>query len=126
MLVSRKRSTPLLLLVTFTFILLFYRRHNAKGIYKSSWVFSSNAGLARAPANRTLGFGAVIVVSKQDSERRHSLVQAANVTDLELTIPSQPQWSESDIQRFLNGQEQDLGQKGSILAWLGHSNVLHW
>lgn len=78
----------------------------------------------KLPANSTLGFGAVIVVSKDGSERRHALVQAANVTDLHLTIPKQPQWTEGDVQKFIDGQ--DDVQRGSILAWLGHHNALRW
>jgi hypothetical protein len=51
-------------------------------------------------------------------------VQAANVTDVDLTIPKQPIWTEGDLQRFINGQED--AQRGSILAWLGHRNALQW
>jgi hypothetical protein len=46
------------------------------------------------------------------------------VTDIELTIPLQPQWSERDLQQFRNDQEGV--QIGSLLAWLGHLNVLRW
>ena len=123
MLVSRKRSAPLLLLFTLTFILLLSRRHSTNKIFRP-WILSSESSLSRTPANRTLGFGAVVVVSKQSSDRRHSLVQAANVTDVELTIPPQPKWTDSDIQKFVNGQ--DGAQTGSVLAWLGHNNVLRW
>jgi hypothetical protein len=65
---------------------------------------------------------AVIAVSSQDSDRRQALVQAANVTDCDLTIPSQPQWTESEMQRFIDGQKHV--QRGSIPAWLGHHNAL--
>jgi hypothetical protein len=66
----------------------------------------------------------VVAVSKAGSERRHALVQAANVSDFDITIPAQPEWTEGDIQRFINGQENT--HKGSILAWLGHHNALQW
>jgi hypothetical protein len=46
------------------------------------------------------------------------------VTDVQLTIPAQPQWTEGDVQRFINGQSNV--QRGSILAWLGHHNALRW
>jgi hypothetical protein len=47
------------------------------------------------------------------------------VTDIELTIPRQPKWSDTDIQKFRNNQEDGV-HLGSMLAWLGHLNVLKW
>lgn len=79
----------------------------------------------REPTNATLGFGAVVVVSKADSPRRHALLQAANVTEIELTIPAQPVWTEDDVNNFKNGPESKMGH-GSIYAWLGHHNALRW
>ncbi|KAF2278754.1 uncharacterized protein EI97DRAFT_431006 [Westerdykella ornata] len=76
-------------------------------------------------ANETLGFGAVLVVSKQGSRRRHALIQAANVTDIELTIPRQPKWTEEQLEDFSNGEDM-AEHRGSMLAWLGHHNVLKW
>ncbi|KAK1756753.1 glycosyltransferase family 25 protein [Echria macrotheca] len=76
----------------------------------------------RAPvldANSTLGFGAIYVVSKADSPRRHGLLQAANVTDIDLTIPSQPKWTEKDF-----GSPERKSSRGSLLAWLGHLHLL--
>lgn len=123
MLASRKRSTPLLLLVTLVLVVLYYRSEDADRIYEQ-WLSSIESRPVKLPANRTLGFGAVVVVSKDASARRHSLVQAANVTDFDVTIPQQPDWTEGDVQRFINGQ--DRVQRGSILAWLGHHNALRW
>ncbi|KAK5659871.1 hypothetical protein OQA88_13334 [Cercophora sp. LCS_1] len=68
--------------------------------------------------NSTLGFGTVYVVSKADSPRRHGLLQAANVTEIDLTIPSQPVWTEEQ----LSGHPK-IG-KGSLMAWLGHLHLL--
>jgi hypothetical protein len=119
MLASRKRSLPLLLAITLVFIVLFYYHGSNVGRIYQPWASSIEAA-----SNRTLGFGAVIAVSSQDSDRRHALVQAANVTDFDLTIPTQPQWTESEVQRFIDGQEH--AQRGSILAWLGHHNALRW
>ncbi|KAF2126863.1 glycosyltransferase family 25 protein [Dothidotthia symphoricarpi CBS 119687] len=128
MLASRKRPLPLLVACTLFFIVLFYHKARAHRIYQqwssSSLVESVESHPTKLPANRTLGFGAVVVVSKPDSERRHSLVQAANVTDIDLTIPQQPNWTEGDVYRFRNWQSG--AQRGSILAWLGHHNALRW
>ena len=69
-------------------------------------------------ANSTLGFGRIYVVSKEDSPRRHGLLQAANITELDLTIPVQPEWTDADLDvPFKIG-------KGSLLAWLGHLHAL--
>jgi hypothetical protein len=114
---SRKRSTPLLLLLIFVLLGIWYTNRDSDSIYLQ-WLSSIETRPAKIEANRTLGFGAVVAVSK------HALVQAANVSDFDLTIPAQPAWTEGDIQRFINGQENT--HKGSILAWLGHHNALQW
>jgi hypothetical protein len=122
MLASR-RPTPLLIALTFVLFVLFYHSSNADSIYQR-WSSSFEARPDKLPANSTLGFGAVVAVSRQGSHRRHALVQAANVTDFDLTVPKQPEWTEGDLQRFIDGQEN--AQRGSILAWLGHHNALRW
>jgi hypothetical protein len=123
MLATRKRPLPLLAVLTFVLVLILYHRDHADRIYQQ-WSTSMESHPMKLPANSTLGFGAVVVVSKDGSERRHALLQAANVTDVQLTIPAQPQWTEGDVQRFINGQSNV--QRGSILAWLGHHNALRW
>lgn len=120
---SRKRPLPLLVLLVVALVLYFYHR-DSDGVYVR-WAASLEAQQAKVPANRTLGFGAVVVVSRTGSDRRHSLLQAANVTDIDLTIPPQPVWTEGDMEKFRNGQEKNV-QRGSILAWLGHHNALRW
>jgi hypothetical protein len=123
MLASRKRPTPLLCTLTLIVIVLFYHSSNADRIYQQ-WSSPIESRPVNLPANSTLGFGAVVVISKEGSDRRHALVQSANVTDVHLTIPKQPVWTEGDLQRFIDGQENV--QRGSILAWLGHHNALRW
>jgi hypothetical protein len=123
MLASRKRPTPLLCTLTLIVIVLFYHSSNADRIYQQ-WSSPIESHPANLPANSTLGFGAVVVISKEGSDRRHALVQSANVTDVNLTVPKQPVWTEGDLQRFIDGQEN--AQRGSILAWLGHHNALRW
>jgi len=123
MLVSRKRPSPLLLASSLVLIVLFYQISTSDRIHQQ-WSSSYALRKGKAAANSTLGFGAVIAVSKEGSKRRHSLVQAANVTDLDLVIPHQPEWTEGDVEKFIDGQEN--AQRGSILAWLGHHNALRW
>jgi hypothetical protein len=126
MLAARRRSAPLLLALLALLLLICYRSQDvyADRIYAQWTAPSTTQSPGDTPANRTLGFGAVLAVSKPASKRRHALVQAANVTDFDITIPHQPTWTEGDVQRFINGQPHP--QKGSILAWLGHLNALRW
>jgi hypothetical protein len=120
---SMKRPLPLLVGLVLTLLVCFHYRDTDR-IY-IPWAASVELQHTKLPANRTLGFGAVVAVSKEGSNRRHALVQQANVTDFDLTLPKQPQWTESDVQMFRNGQE-DGTQHGSILAWMGHLNALRW
>ena len=75
------------------------------------------------PANSTLGFGAVLVVSSEKSSRRRDLLQAANVTEIELVIPNQPTWTHLDIAEFGSTEVHD-NNYGSLLAWMGHLHAL--
>lgn len=50
---------------------------------------------------------------------------AANLTDIDITIPSQPKWTGSDIQRLRINQGSKIG-RGSALAWMGHLHALRW
>ncbi|KAF1966326.1 hypothetical protein BU23DRAFT_560338 [Bimuria novae-zelandiae CBS 107.79] len=120
---SRKRPVHLLASLAITTLLLFYYRHTDR-IYLR-WPPSLGAQDVKLLANRTLGFGAVVVVSNEGSKRRHALLQAANVTDFDLTIPQQPQWTDNDVENFRGGQVDGV-QHGSILAWMGHHNALRW
>ena len=124
MLAPRKRPLPLLAALAFFFFVLFYHRSDADRIY-SQWSAKDGALPHNLAANKTLGFGALVVVSAPESPRLHLLRQAAAVTDISLTVPQQPAWTEGDVRRFRNGQDNDV-QKGSILAWMGHLNALQW
>jgi len=121
MLAPRKRGLPFLVTLSFIFVLLLYR-NDADRLY-IQWSSKIESLPYKLPANSTLGFGAIVVVSSPGSPRRHSLLQAAAVTNLTLTIPQQPSWTEGDVRRFRNGEEKDV-QKGSILAWMGHLHAL--
>lgn len=74
-------------------------------------------------ANSTLGFGAIYAVSRKDSPRRQSLLSAASLTNLDIVVPAQPTWKESDINTIKAPQNSSL-DRGSVLAWLGHRNAL--
>ncbi|KAH6638960.1 hypothetical protein C7974DRAFT_305869 [Boeremia exigua] len=78
---------------------------------------------ALAPANATLGFGTILAVSRPHSRRRPGLLWAANLTDVEIVIPSQPVWSDADLDALLHESESAIS-KGSARAWLGHLNAL--
>ena len=119
----KKQHLPLLTGLVFTLFFVFHYR-NTNQIYRR-WSFSIRSHDYELPANRTLGFGAVVVISKERPNRRHALLQAANVTELDLTIPKQPEWSEDDIQSFRDGHDDGV-QHGSLLAWMGHHNALQW
>ncbi|KAM4055807.1 glycosyltransferase family 25 protein [Hirsutella rhossiliensis] len=73
--------------------------------------------------NSTLGFGNVYVVSKEHCPRRRNPIQAANVTDLQLTVPIQPNWTAADVAQIRQSQNSTIG-RGSLLAWLGHLYAL--
>lgn len=118
---SKRRSLPLVLVVTVVTLLVLY--HRSSRVYVD-WTVRQPAN-ANLSANSTLGFGAILVVSKPGASRQQPLLQAANVTEIELTIPQQPQWTDRDVEDFRNGQDTGV-HKGSILAWMGHRNVLQW
>ncbi len=74
-------------------------------------------------SNATLGFGRIYVVSKEDSPRRKNLLHAANITELQPTIPAQPTWSEAERAAFKAKEGSTIGE-GSLLAWMGHLHIL--
>ncbi|KAK8218788.1 hypothetical protein IWZ01DRAFT_518113 [Phyllosticta capitalensis] len=90
------------------------------------------AARRRGPANATLGFGAIYVVSTDDdkrtsSRRRERMIQAANVSEIELQIPRGPKATNDDIDRF-NVAMAHTGHRlvgnGTALAWLSHIRAL--
>ncbi|KAG9951190.1 glycosyltransferase family 25 protein, partial [Aureobasidium melanogenum] len=76
-------------------------------------------------ANSTLGFGAIVAVSTLTSKRRNSLLLAANITEIDITIPDQPVWTDTDLKNFVAKNVSTI-TRGSALAWMGHLNVLRW
>ena len=80
-------------------------------------------GLETSSANSTLRFGRIYAISQQGSPRRKSIAQAANVTELQLSIPMQPNWTGTDEQSFRLAEGSSI-PKGSLFAWLGHLHAL--
>lgn len=50
---------------------------------------------------------------------------AANITEIDLTIPLQPKWTDEDINKLRADRDSRI-LRGSALAWLGHLNALRW
>ena len=114
------RSLIQILAAAACFLILYYL--NWLPIFPSFYTTSSSPIKA---ANATLGFGALVVVSGAESQRLDRLIQAANVTGLELQVPQQPKWSEQDVNNFRDSVQSDMGV-GSILAWLAHNRAIQW
>ena len=68
-------------------------------------------------------FGSVFAVSRQKSPRRDGLLLAANITEIDISIPTQPAWTPDDVSR-LHAEHVSTITRGSALAWLGHLNAL--
>jgi hypothetical protein len=79
----------------------------------------------QTPANATLGFGGLFVVSGPGSPRRNNLIQSANVTELHFTIPTLPTWTEEQIMAFRGKDDKSTITNGSVRAWLSHNLVLN-
>lgn len=96
-------------------------------LYFRAGVPSSIYGFSTAnltPANTTLGFGALMVVSGPGSPRRQGLIESANVTNLDLTIPELPSWSKEQLVEFKEQDPDSTITDGSIRAWLSHNVAL--
>ncbi len=105
------------ILVFLVFRLWVYPPHLSCSLPPLPSISTTNSAAVLA-TNATLGFGRIYVVSTEDSPRRPGLLKAANVTELDLTIPIQPTWTKDDL-------EGHKGiRRGSVLAWLGHLHSL--
>ncbi|RDA95109.1 hypothetical protein CP533_2188 [Ophiocordyceps camponoti-saundersi (nom. inval.)] len=115
----RLRATKALFLLLLSCIIWMLTSHLIRRAGPSFYASSSSS----SASNSTLGFGRIYVVSQKDSPRRQTIVQAANVTELTLTIPLQPVWTEDDERNFRLPKDSSI-QRGSLLAWLGHLHAL--
>lgn len=88
--------------------------------------FPSFQSRSLAPANATLGFGAVYAISGYGSPRKDSLLQAANVTGLDIIVPEIPDWTQEQVDDFRDFEhlEKSTILDGSIKAWLSHTVAL--
>ncbi|EKG17971.1 hypothetical protein MPH_04779 [Macrophomina phaseolina MS6] len=129
MLVARKHLQLLSALFFTCCILVYYRELFHPYVYRSPPEPAAPEHVNwDGPANATLGFGAVIVVSGPGSPRRAKIIQASNVTEISLTIPEQPEWTDQHLQNFTDAMKwggRDTG-RGSALAWLSHDHALKW
>lgn len=75
------------------------------------------------PANATLGFGTILIISRPHSHRLPGLLWAANLTDLLIEVPSQPDWIKDSLHSLRIDSGSSMSE-GSALAWLGHLHAL--
>ncbi|PSK42498.1 Procollagen galactosyltransferase 1 [Elsinoe australis] len=82
----------------------------------------------RKPADSRLGFDAVVAVSPENSWRQKRLAQQANISEIELTIPLLPKWTDDDIANFTERLAYGNRESaiGSMMAWLSHHYILEW
>jgi hypothetical protein len=125
MLASRASRLPLyaLLAIGLITIFLYYRNGASRGGLAFPAAIYPDGDLTGT--NATLGFGGLWAVSGPGSPRRDHLQQAAQVTGLELTIPTQPVWTDEDVDNFKwpNKSESEV-MTGTVKAWLSHHVVL--
>ncbi len=73
-------------------------------------------------------FEKIVVVSTGKSWRVDGLLEAADLTGLDLEILEQPDWSNHDVDVFRKATEKaskpNLGP-GQARCWLGHIHALH-
>lgn len=122
MLAPRNARSPLtyVLLVSAIVALIYYRPWSS-----AAGISAFGRKSAIRPANATLGFGALYVVSGPGSPRRQHLEEAAAVTELALKIPDQATWTDQDVRDFRPANEADTRVlTGSVKAWLSHHLVL--
>lgn len=112
-----------LVTVCVCFLLFGWGNWSSERAWSRSLSLRNNANLE--PANSTLGFGAVVAVSKAGSPRRDALLYAANLTSIDITIPKQPSWTDHDVTAFKANEGSKIS-RGSALAWMGHLNALRW
>ena len=67
----------------------------------------------------------MIAVSREGSPRREGLIVASNITEIDITIPVQPIWTEEEVNKLRADRDSRIN-RGSALAWLGHLNALRW
>ena len=53
------------------------------------------------------------------------MVDAANLTDIQIVIPEQPKWTNADVET-VKDKKYSIASKGSAMAWLGHMNAIKW
>ncbi|CAK3839836.1 Hypothetical predicted protein [Lecanosticta acicola] len=92
---------------------------------KGSGVGEVGALKSPTPANSTLGFGTIAVVSQKDPASLKDLFFAANISHINLSTPSQPPRGDSEVEtvRLTLGFNSS---RADALYHLGHINALEW
>ncbi|ETS86186.1 hypothetical protein PFICI_00014 [Pestalotiopsis fici W106-1] len=78
--------------------------------------------------NRSLG--KVVVVSTGPSWRLDGLVEAANLTGIDVEVPAQPEWTNGEVDIFRSAaldpdtKKPSPNGRGLAKCWLGHLNVI--
>ncbi|KAF2494053.1 hypothetical protein BU16DRAFT_512313 [Lophium mytilinum] len=124
--VKKPRNRRPIILSALAVVIIFLVWSHSYQVVLSFPNFSSAPTTLPSPANSTLGFGAIIAVSPPNSKRRQGLLQAANVTELDITIPELPIWTEEDVEQFRSQQAPTEMRFPMIAAWMSHLRVLEW
>ncbi|MCJ1312924.1 hypothetical protein MMC25_006600 [Agyrium rufum] len=77
--------------------------------------------------NQTLGFQKILAVAPNEvparqAWRREGLLKAAAFTGLEVQIPLQPTWSDTNVDALMNKSSEV--SRGYALSWLGHLHAI--
>ncbi|UNI13393.1 hypothetical protein JDV02_000141 [Purpureocillium takamizusanense] len=119
----RLRTGRAIALCLLVFVVWIFTSSQLLSFFRIEGGDGSNDGIVASSSNATLGFGQIYVISQRGSARRKGIIQAANVTELQFTIPEQPVWTEADERNFRLANNSSIS-KGSLLAWLGHLHAL--
>jgi len=105
-------------------VLLFLSRETIKPL--TGYHFDRLVHADDTAANQTLGFQKVMVLSRHPSWRTRGLRAAANITQIELTIPAQPRNPKELVEAFQRIGPDDLIHPltGSATAWLAHIDMI--
>jgi len=116
------RSPAVYLVLAFAAVAVFFLFQPSLPTTTNGWLKGKSS---IKPANATLGFGGLFVVSGPGSPRRKHIEEAAAVTELHLRIPQQVQWTDEDVRNFRpEHEEESRVLTGSVKAWLSHHLVL--
>ncbi|KAI1118176.1 glycosyltransferase family 25 protein [Nemania sp. NC0429] len=126
----RGRTCFLLLSITFVTLVLVLRpfRH-VDSTRPLPFLPASRISPRDAAANETLGFQKILALSAGPSWRTRGLDAAAQLSGLQITVPSQPRNPPELVDAFANiGKERGatVPRPGSAMAWMAHLDLLKY